>query len=558
MRNHRDISWPARSTLSLALLASALLGFHASRVEAQTPAPICAPIDSIDRFRLLRQISLDLLGRIPTEAEYAMVRSADDVEDAVVDTLMESEEFYEVLRRYHRSLVWGSLADVTAMVNGRRRISLQAIGDNQVWWAPLAGTLYRGDNVSCVDIEHTRFDADGHPVPLVTGYRSGTVNGAPAPRNAARCTDGAGCQIEGWVWVNPYWAPSTRVRVCAFDAQAISTGIPAANGTEVECTPNMVSNAGCGCGPNLRFCLTPETDTQVREALVDEPLRIFESVIREGRDYFDALTTTDTYMNGPAAHYYRFTTAGVTFDTQHESIPDLAWNEGEWTKVARTEMHSGVLTTLLYNMRFASHRARANRYFTAFMCQPFEAPSEGLPSSTDPCSSDPNLSTRCGCATCHERLEPAAAHWGRWRFNNQYGWQSASQLPLVNRSCATCAEGRCSNACNLNYVTADNATNDAEHEMWGGTLTVAAWRTEAEQAVIDVGPRALVQREGTMDGLERCAARTIAERLLGRELTAEEGLDWLPSIVSDFAASGHDFKSLIRSIVRDARYRAIR
>jgi hypothetical protein len=542
--------------LPFSILAVISLASVTSIASADDAAPICAPIDSIDRFRLLRQISLDLLGRIPTEAEYAAIRGATDVEDAIVGAMLETDEFHARMRGYHRATLWGSLDDVANIVSSRHRIASARVGANDVWFASLSGGIFRGDNgVSCVDVAHTRFDAAGHALPLVEGYHSGTVLGAPAPRNADRCTDGEGCRIDGWVMVRPYWAPDTEIRVCAFDAQAVAMGL------DGPCGASVVNDRGCGCGPEMRYCLTAGangTEAAVRAALVEEPLRIFEDVLRSGGDYFDALRTDHTFMNGPVAHYYRYTTAGVTFEPAMTAIPDIAWSDSTWRRVERSEPHSGVLTTLLFLMRFASHRARANRYYTAFLCQPFESPAEGLPPATDPCSSDPNLATRCGCASCHERLEPAAAHWGRWRFNGTFGFLDGTALPLHNASCETCTGSRCSAFCNQYYITERNATNADELAMWRGTLHAAAWRTDAEVATIDEGPSALLEREGAEDALGRCAARSLAQHLLGRELSAEEGLSWLPELASDFAASGNDFRELVRAIVRDPRYRSIR
>ncbi|MDQ3031468.1 MAG: hypothetical protein M3Y87_03555 [Myxococcota bacterium] len=539
--------------LTLAMLALAS-GAITAPIAAQD-APTCAPVDSIDRFRLLRQMSLDLLGRIPTEAEYASVRDAEDVDGAIVDAMLASDEFFARMRSYHRALLWGSLGDIPNIVSTRHRLDVARTGANSVYYASQAGRVFRNEaGVSCLDVAHTRFDAAGRALPMIEGYHGGTALGAPAPRNAERCSDGEGCRMDGWVMTRPYWAPDTEVRVCAFDAQAVATG------TMGACGPDVINDPGCGCGPQLRYCLTRGTggtEQEVRDALVEEPLRIFESVIRGGGDYFDALRTRATYLNGPAAHYYRHSSTGVSFEEAMGALPEVDYSDREWRAVERDEPHSGALTTLLYLMRFASHRGRANRYYTAFLCQPFESSAEGLPAATDPCSSDPNLSTRCGCASCHERLEPAAAHWGRWRFNGTHGYLSPSELPVVDTSCRT-ATGGAGRRCDLYYVTPRNAGNELEREMWAGTLQVAAWRTDAEVAAIDEGPRALLEREGAQEALTRCAARSMAQHLLGRDITAEEGITWLPELASSFEGSGHDFRSLIRTIVQDARYRSIR
>lgn len=543
-----------RTILTLTIL-TAMLATSAPTLAQD--AAVCAPVDAIDRFRLLRQLSLDLLGRIPTEAEYAAVREADDVDDAIVDAMLTSDEFYARMRGYHRALLWGSLAGSANIVNARHRLSLARVGSTNTYYSPAAAGLYRREsNVSCLDIRHTRFDAAGRVLPMVTGYHGGTALGAPPPRGETLCADGVGCDLDGWVMVRPYWAPDTQVRVCAYDAQAIATGT-----TGVACGPEVINQRGCGCGPNLRYCLTAGasgTEGEVRDALVEEPLRIFEAAIREGADYFDALRTRTTYVDGRVAHYYRNSGVGISFDEAIGDVPNLAYTDRNWRAVERGAPHSGVLTSMLYLMRFASHRSRADRYYNAFMCQPFESPSEGLPAATDPCSSDPNLSTRCGCATCHERLDPAAAHWGRWRFAGTNGFMSRAELPLVDPTCATATTTAAQRRCDLYYVTERNAADATELREWGNHLQVAAWRTDEEIAVIDQGPRALLEREGTEDALTRCAARTMAQNLLGRDITAEEATTWLPELASSFDESGHDFRALVRTVVQDARYRSIR
>lgn len=537
--------------LSLALCATSL---HASAQESA----VCAPTARVDSFRFLRQLSLDLRGRIPTEAEYDALRAAGDVSPEAIAEMMTGDDFFAQLRRYHRQLVWGSLDDVNNIVSTRHRIARVRIGANDIWYATQAGTLYRGDpGVSCVDVQHDRFDAAGHVLPLVDNYTGGTVRGAPAPRSADRCAVGSGCRIDGWVMVRPYWAPETQIRVCAFDAQALATGVRTG---DASCGPDVTNDTGCGCGPNLRYCLTSGaggTEELARDALIEEPLRIFEDVVRRRAPYFESLSTDATFMNGAAAHYYANTTAGVTIDAAMGEVPAMDFDSSEWVRVSRGEEHSGVLTTLLYLMRFASDRGRANRFYTAFMCEPFESPAEGLPPATDPCSSEPNLSERCGCATCHQRLEPTAAHWGRWRIGAQYGFLDERALPTFSMTCANCAEGRCSNFCNTYYMTRDTTAHPDEMPLLG-QLQVSAWMSPEQAGAVERGPAGLLEREGAMGRLTSCAVRTVAEQFLHRELTPEEHLTWVPELAADFESSDHDFISLLEAVVRDPRYRAIR
>ena len=52
--------------------------------------------------------------------------------------------------------------------------------------------------------------------------------------------------------VKPYWAPDTRVKVCAFDAQKPQF-LKLTNGKTYDCSRGN-GNKACGCGPDLRWC----------------------------------------------------------------------------------------------------------------------------------------------------------------------------------------------------------------------------------------------------------------------------------------------------------------
>ena len=88
-------------------------------------------------------MSLDLLGRIPTEAEYAAVRESGDVDDTIVDAMLTSDEFLARMRGYHRALLWGSLAGTPNIVNARHRLSLARVGARDTYYSPAASSLYR-------------------------------------------------------------------------------------------------------------------------------------------------------------------------------------------------------------------------------------------------------------------------------------------------------------------------------------------------------------------------------------------------------------------------------
>lgn len=541
----------------MCVAASFTLGSGIARAEPEA----CAPTERLEPFRFLRQLSLDLRGRIPTEAEYERVRRDGDVTASLVAEMVESDEAIRYLRGFHRERVWGSLDEVD-VVSNRRQLSPRRLRSGTVWTVGQQARLYRGgDRVGCVDFEHDRFDADGHALPLVEGYTGGPLPGrlsaVPPPDNAASCRAASPCRLDGWVRVHPYWAPESEVRVCAFDAQTAERGLAR---DDRACTADVVDDPGCGCGRGLRFCAANGdggSHNQVRAALVEEPLRIFEDVVRNRRSYFDALRTKTTQMDGRVAFYYRNLSTSVVQGSQLGVIPDLDWSERTWRPVERGPEHAGILTTQLYLTRFANPRARANRFYQAFLCEPFESPPEGLPPATDPCSSDPNLMTRCGCADCHARLEPAAAFFGRWQMGPSYGHMSTMTFPDFDMRCATCVGRACNGRCNTYYVTEANTSHHDERALLG-QLRVAAWLSPEQRMAIAVGPRGLLERPGAIERMSACVARTVAERLLHRDLHVDELAEWVPRLSADFAASGHDFLTLLEAVVTDPRYRAIR
>ena len=91
--------------ITIALVAlTASLGVSET-IAAQSP-DICAPVEQLDKYRYLRQLTLDLYGRIPTVEEYERLHSMEDVSEQIIDEMIGSPEFYAQLRRYHRNLLW--------------------------------------------------------------------------------------------------------------------------------------------------------------------------------------------------------------------------------------------------------------------------------------------------------------------------------------------------------------------------------------------------------------------------------------------------------------------
>jgi hypothetical protein len=537
----------------LVVLLLALVGTSAS--SAATSPEECAPGEQTDALRLLRQISLDVRGRIPTLEEYAQVEAIGGVDAATLDGMFASPDYFAGIRTYHRALVWGGLGDDTRVVGNQRLLNG---GGATPYFVNGLQTQFRGRNgLSCLDQLQTQFDAAGRPEPIerITD---------------AACRGGFGgdgtCVREGYVMVRPYWS-DTQVKVCAFDAQSLATGI----GTPAPTCDAFTSNRGCGCGPGLRYCATERdgVSDRFRAALAEEAVRIFDMVIREDRSYFDAFTTRQTFVNGPLRHFYTYLAGEaaplrannlVGYDPDMPALPALAFGARDtWIAVNRGPSHAGALTTAGFLLRMASNRSRVNRFYTAFRCEPFLPLADGLPPDSDG-TPDPNLRTRAGCADCHERIEPAAAHWGRWRTQSQFGHVASPAMSFTapTAECRTCGgngQPACSAYCNAYFVTPSTSSDAGELAMWRGFPQARAYLSEAEAAVADLGPSALVDSEAEQARVATCTVRTLAEHLLGRPLAEDEAVTWLPEATAAFAASGHRFTALYRSIIELPQYR---
>lgn len=541
------------ASLTATLMATLTLGLALAPAPAGAASPDqCAPTVEMDPLQLLRQTSLDVRGHVPTYEEYEWVRGAEDSQAAaegLIAEMLESEDYFSTIREYHQALLWGTL-DATILQNlYAAQRSLTPNGQSN-WRLPNMRRRYRGDNIDCLNELQTQFDAQGRPLPIET-YADPV------------CTGGT-CRREGYVMVSPYWAPDTEVKVCAYDAQEAATGL---NGA--DCSVYHTNDQLCGCGPDLTFCgpnQVSEVNQLVRDSLAQEPARIFQAVVQEGRSYLEAFTTDTTYMNGPVAHYYRHNTGtntitlggAVAYDPAITDVPDLPYDDVDtWVPVAREGAHAGAFTTMSYLVRFASNRARANRFFTAFYCDPFVPQQDGLPpEEADP---SPNLRERAGCSDCHQQLEPAAAHWARWRTGGTYGLFTPEEVDFMEpRQDCICGDGlpNCSAFCSTYYVTANNSS-DEEFGLYAGLPQAASWLSEQDITNVEKGPVGLIDTDVERDQIAQCAVRNLGEHLLGRELEADD-LPWLQEHVDAFEGSGYDYTALVRRLVADERYRTIR
>lgn len=499
-------------------------------------APAAAQDDLLDPHRWLRAMSLDVRGAPASPSEHARV-SAGESPEVQLDEWLQSDAFAEQVVRHHRSLLWPNVSDIR-LLSKRQRL----LYEDGKYYRYLVAPNYRGGPVSCGDFEAS-WDDDGALITQV---------------------DANGWIQEGWVWVAPYWDADTPVKVCAFDAQE-----DLESPWGVQCnTYEGRYDPHCGCGPNLAWCDTfslghngGNPNPPVAAAIVGDLEQRVAHVIQDDQSYLELLTGRTMYVNGPLVHFLRYQTtvpAHIRFNevaVDPALLPDLAFEDVDtWVPITLGPEQAGVLTSLAYLMKFQTRRSRANRFYNAFLCQPFQAPAGGLSGLDDP---DPplDLKQRDGCRYCHAILEPAAAHWGRF---GEYGagYLEPDRFPSYSDERAWCAATgeSCSPEC-ANYYVVDPLSS--EEDPWVGWLKSYEYMDPRHAENIELGPDLLVA-SGVVDGrLPRCVARNTASWLLGREIADVEE-EWLVELGGGFAAGGFDYKALVRSILTSERYRRVR
>lgn len=529
-----------RLAAALALWAASLAGTAAADEACEAPV-------EVDRFRLLRQLSLDLRGRVPSEAELRALAAdieagaVDESLSARVDEMIAGEEFSALIRRHHLDLLWPNIDGLQlvdpafALLLPARLYQYDGVGDPDRLFILYVGLTQRGGLVPCKD-EPAEWDEEGNLV--FEAYPDGT-------------------RREGWVKVEPYWAPGTEVKVCALEAQMRPI---ADNGAPCDTAQGMFTGS-CGCGPDLERCLSIDAALVLIPQFREQILRAIERVVIERRPYTDIFFDDEEDLNGPLVHYYRHL-APMAVDpivqvppVPVDALPDRPFTDLTWSRHPRgPEEHAGILTSMSYLLRFQTARARANRFYTAFLCAPFEAPPGGLPSPDDPCSDEPDLRERCGCNACHARLEPAAAHWGRFAEAGTM-YLDPEQFPPFVARCAECARSPgadCDFICRRFYVTEIGHPDEAP---FAGVLKSYQWRDEAELANLEAGPEKLV-RAAIEDGrLAQCVVRKLFERLYHREMTDEERARDLPALAREFHDGGYDWAALVKRLVTMPGYR---
>src|SRR5688500_12223397 len=126
-------------TISISVTAAMLLLLSTSGSRAQD---FCSPDTAeISATQLLRALSLDLRGVVPTVEEYGAIVSGGEVDETLIDGWLASDEFAARAVRQHANLLWPSIANVR-LVHGRARLTLDAT--TRLYYRRGAAIQYRG------------------------------------------------------------------------------------------------------------------------------------------------------------------------------------------------------------------------------------------------------------------------------------------------------------------------------------------------------------------------------------------------------------------------------
>ncbi len=505
----------------------------ASAMALPNDALVC-PVNKaeMDKYTYLRSLSLDLRGVVPTVQEYNSLNNKKDVPESLIDTWLASDAFAKQAVRRHRDLLWNNVTNVRMFP---APTGLKKSG--QLYWRSGGGiaNILRGERVPCLD-EPVKYAADGQIV-------------------AKKQSDGT--MREGYTMVAPFWAPSTKIKVCALDALENAVSPVTGQACSVPVYGGYV--AGCGCGPNMRWCRYGSSERLVLESFATSVDKQVEQLVKDDLPYTELFTAKTMFVNGPMVFFWKhqrqmarrqpMTPTPLNLDV----LPELDFEDkNTWVQIPLPSYHAGILTSSAFLLRFQTNFARANRYYNIFLCQPFQPPEGGIDLSGGP---EPDLQKRPGCKYCHALLGPTAAFWGRW-IQSGGGYLGKEEFPPFSPQCHTCATtGKlCSKACKTNYLV----NPDSEQETpYLGMLKAYVFRQDVHKKNVEQGPRLMALGSVADNRLPRCLARSTAVSMFGRDLKSEER-DWADQAALDFVQQGYSYRSIVKAVVTSGFYRRVR
>jgi hypothetical protein len=310
--------------------------------------------------------------------------------------------------------------------------------------------------------------------------------------------------------------------------------------------PGFITPSHLPLGPSLPFEGQPKGISEWPKLWWSEEARRFlDKIFVEDRDFREVLTSRATEVNGPLAQFYRFmagaTCCGPAADagyTEAEPLVDPASvpsalipeDTATWMPVADRGPHAaGIFTMPIFLTKYGSRRARAHVAYSAFLCKDFVADTAKLEPSTEP-----DLTKRPGCSTCHQTLEPMAAYFTRIA-ESDWTWLPANKFPMQQ---PRCSRDKAPGFCTKVYDPA-----------FGMLRSAYAAPSHAE-----AGPAGLAHDIVSAPEFAPCVVQNVASSLLGRPLEPEDE-PWKTRLVKVFVDGGYRMKPLVRAIVTSPPYR---
>lgn len=449
---------------SLALVAACDGASADDAAGASTSIPACPPEpakappdDKLSYTRILRRVSLTLTGLPPSIEDYEAIAAApsNEAKDALIEAAVEqalgSPDFYTTMLTFGHD--WIKNGEYTTGAQGE---SYQGNMSGDLATCP-AATKHAGAFYSISELGE-----DG-----AVGNVCNDLDLAGAPR------------VMEVSSVEPWWAPGTSVTIIGKAGTSTRT-VTGSGGKTIDCG---VSNPGyydfslppgCGCGPNLTYCI-PTTgfggsdsrnESTQRRKPWEEPARLFAHLAWHDRPLSDLVlgnyTVGDNMLRALYVRMARQNGAGsAALDANttwwkasgpepRDPIHTVPNDPGAWREFVVEKLNpfflsltpdgspsgsadrhfaydprttkvplagiptAGVLTMMGTLSSFARERPRAARFLEIFACHNFVP----APASQKFNAYDGDPATSGTCQQCHQALDPAAIHFKRWDFGH--------------------------------------------------------------------------------------------------------------------------------------------
>lgn len=344
---------------------------------AELPAVPTPAYEAASDAAVLRRLSLDLRGSVPTASELARLEKGQLTLAQAVDEILDSKDFQSTFLLYHKDLI-----------------------------RPRTG--------------------DYNTEPSYTKVRQMVVDGEKVFFSTRLAEAGAGkCSATERVRVSPWWDRAGTYWACKdTGSDALVTVV---NGKSVRCdTMEGQQTNACGCGPYMLFCYPDGIKNQIIKSMKEESARISMEVVNSGLPYETILTSDWTMLDGGLEVFY----AKLEDRLAELKDPDIS---KPWRRVDRPERHSGILTTPMMFNFFYNGRRWAQRTFESFFCHEVypdfdlldDVKDAGMTvgiAYRDSPLAEPSLTVTeaRACAACHLQLDGLARVKDRWDYWGRY------------------------------------------------------------------------------------------------------------------------------------------